>query len=662
MDRDSQNKELQVQKRLIRKLPGQTMSDIIPVKVYVRSRPFNAKERLENARECLQFYIESNQISCNGKMFAFDGVLDPSSPQDSVYDLTASSLLEKFFKGFNCTILAYGQTGSGKTFTMGTEETTASMESERRGIIPRLVETIFQQIADIGLNMFQVLVSMLEIYDEKVVDLLSGSREPLQVREQGGIVFVQGLSKVSVKSLNDTMAQLEKGGIHRSKGETAMNALSSRSHAVFTITLEKIGIGDEDIGFTSKLHLVDLAGSERLKKTQAEGTRKLEGIRINEGLLALGNVISALSESGNNRHIPYRDSKITRLLQDSLGGNSHTVMIACVSPADSNAEETLSTLRYADRAKKIKNKPIVNVDSGQQKINELRERIASLEKELAEARTGFAPYRADTDISVFEIEQIKSCLAEKDKLLRLSNERMAEMICQKAIIEEEREHIKEHRERIRLAVTQALRIIKDNSEGDNAFVRQISEVITPDLLEEEEHKISPYRAAHGDTDDEIMDDTFSTKFVDNQSNLEKELGDVVQQIKDKEEILLKALESQNKMDDLMKQHKEEMANLQQQTEALLAEKAKLEKELKKISTNNRLAEERRRKLVEMEKQLAQMRKQMMDMKNLEKRQLHSEEMRKNDASRDRSIETDESSHDEAAERGSREVSAVEDET
>uniref|UniRef100_A0A0R3PMX3 Kinesin-like protein n=1 Tax=Angiostrongylus costaricensis TaxID=334426 RepID=A0A0R3PMX3_ANGCS len=256
-----------------------------------------------------------------------------------VYFMLFFFVILTILQGFNCTILAYGQTGSGKTFTMGTEETRTSMTSENRGIIPRLVEAIFRQVSELD-----VFVSMLEIYDEKVVDLLSDGREPLQVREQCG--SVQGLSKIFVGNLNETMAQLEKGGIHRSKGETAMNTQSSRSHAVFTIFLEKTGIDDEDTSFTAKLHLVDLAGSERLKKTQAEGTRKMEGIRINEGLLALGNVISALSESGSSRHIPYRDSKITRLLQDSLGGNSYTVMIACVSPADTNAEETLSTLRY----------------------------------------------------------------------------------------------------------------------------------------------------------------------------------------------------------------------------------------------------------------------------------------------------------------------------
>nr|CDJ94425.1 Kinesin domain containing protein [Haemonchus contortus] len=434
------------------------MADDIPVKVFVRSRPFSDKEKLESARECLQIFVESNQITCNGKTFTFDGVLDPSTSQDSVYEVTTSFLLEQFFKGFNCTVLAYGQTGSGKTFTMGTEETTASIKSESRGIIPRLVEAIFHQINEGGLDMcFKVFVSMLEIYDEKVHDLLCSGREPLQVREHSGSVFVQGLSKSQVCNLKETMTQLEKGGSLRSKGQTAMNAQSSRSHAIFTISLEKTASGEEDNGFTAKLHLVDLAGSERLKKTQAEGTRKMEGIRINEGLLALGNVISALSESAGNRHIPYRDSKITRLLQDSLGGNSYTVMIACVSPADSNAEETLSTLRYADRAKKIKNKPVVNIDAGQQKIIELKEKVATLERELAEARMGFAPCG---EISSFEIEQLKSSLAEKDALLKYAHEKAAEVICQKSKLCNQLQHLEDDRERLKSLVTQTLEVLR----------------------------------------------------------------------------------------------------------------------------------------------------------------------------------------------------------
>ncbi|KHJ96755.1 kinesin motor domain protein [Oesophagostomum dentatum] len=606
------------------------MSSDIPVKVYVRSRPFSDKERLENARECLQFFVESNQISCNGKTFAFDGVLDPQTPQDSVYDITAASLLEQFFKGFNCTILAYGQTGSGKTYTMGTEETLMSMQSDNRGIIPRLVQALFRQISECGVEQrYHVYVSMLEIYDEKVHDLLSPSKEPLQVREQGGVVFVQGLSKCPVQNLVETMGQLEKGGLLRSKGETAMNAQSSRSHAIFTITLEKAEAGDDDNGFTAKLHLVDLAGSERLKKTQAEGARKMEGIRINEGLLALGNVISALSEPGVNRHIPYRDSKITRLLQDSLGGNSYTMMIACVSPADSNAEETLSTLRYADRAKKIKNKPVVNVDPGQQKIRELKERVAALERELAETRMGIAPCTADNNITTIEVVEMRTVLAEKERLLNEAHGKTAEAICKQVNLLNQLQHVESQRERLKSAVTQALDAIKGSGEThDDDIAHKISEIFAEQLADEEEMDPSLGNILHGDTDEEGMDETFSVKFVDQQASLNKELEEVMQQIKDKEDMLTKSIENQKNVDELLKKHKQEMADLQQRIDSLLSEKAKLEADLKKVSISNRLAEERRKKLQEMEKQLATFRKQMNEMKRLEKQRQQSEEAQK----------------------------------
>ncbi|CDW57479.1 Kinesin domain containing protein [Trichuris trichiura] len=262
-------------------------------------------------------------------------------------------MCNSFFEGYNCTVFAYGQTGSGKTYTMGTEEKRDAESDE------------FE---------FQFSCSMLEIYNETVFDLL-GNREPLMIREhQTEGIYV-------VESLSDTLQCLEDGCFNRSQGETAMNVSSSRSHAIFTIYMTKIS--------RTKLNLVDLAGSERLKKTQAEGNRMKEGIKINEGLLALGNVISALTESTGGRvHVPYRDSKLTRLLQDSLGGNSVTVMIACVSPADTNHDETLNTLRYAERAKKIKNKPFVNLDPtaaellklrSQEKTQEARRRILTLE-------------------------------------------------------------------------------------------------------------------------------------------------------------------------------------------------------------------------------------------------------------------------------------------
>jgi len=212
---------------------------------------------------------------------------------------------------------------------------------------------------------YVVKVSFVELYNEQLFDLLSSKtrREDtmVDIREDGKGIKIPGLTEQEVGSVEATMALLEKSSEGRVTAATAMNKVSSRSHAIFTLTMEsKPGPNALNQNITiSKFHLVDLAGSERQKKTKADGERLKEGININMGLLALGNVISALGDEkrGPDSHIPYRDSKLTRLLQDSLGGNSHTLMVACVSPADSNLEETISTLRYADRARKIKNEP-----------------------------------------------------------------------------------------------------------------------------------------------------------------------------------------------------------------------------------------------------------------------------------------------------------------
>jgi len=196
---------------------------------------------------------------------------------------------------------------------------------------------------------------------------------------------VVGLSESVVSDAMSTIQLLEKGSLMRMTGGTAMNNESSRSHAIFTIILEQVK-NQTDLR-KSKFHLVDLAGSERQSKTKAEGIRLKEGININLGLLALGNVISVLGED-NVKHVPYRESKLTRLLQDSLGGNSHTLMIACASPADSNMEETLNTLRYADRARKIKNKPIVNIDPQVAELNNLREQVQFLKAQILQLTGG----------------------------------------------------------------------------------------------------------------------------------------------------------------------------------------------------------------------------------------------------------------------------------
>jgi kinesin family member 4 len=325
--------------------------------------------------------------------------------------------LTALFKGYNATVLAYGQTGSGKTYTMGTsystlcaantflnnntETASTSTNFDEVGVIPRVLNDLFRKIEEEQRidkdKEFEVKVSFVEVYNEEIKDLFNtkstSNNEPLNIREENNTIRVAGLSEIVVTNALNTIELLEKGSSLRVVGGTAMNDQSSRSHAIFTITLEQSNSSSKNNNelIKSKFHLVDLAGSERQSKTKAEGLRLKEGININLGLLALGNVISVLGEdnpTNKPKHVPYRESKLTRLLQDSLGGNSHTLMIACASPADSNCEETLNTLRYADRARKIKNKPIVNIDPQAAELATLRQQVQNLKAQIFQLTNG----------------------------------------------------------------------------------------------------------------------------------------------------------------------------------------------------------------------------------------------------------------------------------
>nr|XP_032800876.1 chromosome-associated kinesin KIF4A-like [Petromyzon marinus]XP_032800877.1 chromosome-associated kinesin KIF4A-like [Petromyzon marinus] len=368
---------------------------VIPVRVAVRCRPMVQWESDEGCVPCVTFVPGEPQIVLSGeKAFTFDFVFDPATEQEEVFGSAVSPLIDGIFNGYNATVLAYGQTGSGKTFTMGGAYN-VDAEPHAAGVIPRAVHALFRGVQSRGAVEFSISVSYLEIYREDIIDLLcvSKDRPPLSVREdpKEGIKIC-GLTERVVASVEDMVRCLEQGNLARTVGATAMNAQSSRSHAIFTIAIEQRGKEDRESHCRSKLHLVDLAGSERAKRTKAEGDRLREGITINRGLLALGNVISALGEEGagrrNHHHVPYRDSRLTRLLQDSLGGNSLTLMVACVSPADSNLEETLNTLRYADRARKIKNKPVVNRDPSTAELQMLRKQVQQLQVQLLQARGG----------------------------------------------------------------------------------------------------------------------------------------------------------------------------------------------------------------------------------------------------------------------------------
>nr|XP_021530031.1 kinesin-like protein KIF7 [Aotus nancymaae] len=342
-----------------------------PVRVALRVRPLLPKELLYGHQSCLQVEPRLGRVTLGrDRHFGFHVVLAEDAGQEAVYQACVQPLLEAFFEGFNATVFAYGQTGSGKTYTMG-EASVASLLEDEQGIIPRAMAEAFKLIDENDLLDCLVHVSYLEVYKEEFRDLLevgTASRD-IQLREdERGNVVLCGVKEVDVEGLDEVLSLLEMGNAARHTGATHLNRLSSRSHTVFTATLEQRGRTPSRLPrpaagqlLVSKFHFVDLAGSERVLKTGSTGERLKESIQINSSLLALGNVISALGDpQSRGSHIPYRDSKITRILKDSLGGNAKTVMIACVSPSSSDFDETLNTLNYASRAQNIRNRATVN--------------------------------------------------------------------------------------------------------------------------------------------------------------------------------------------------------------------------------------------------------------------------------------------------------------
>ncbi|XP_073475790.1 kinesin-like protein KIF21A isoform X3 [Aquarana catesbeiana] len=403
------------------------MQDESSVRVALRIRPQLAKEKIEGCHICTSATPGEPQVFLGkDKAFTFDYVFDIDSRQDDIYYQCTEKLIEGCFEGYNATVFAYGQTGSGKTYTMGTGFD-VNITEEELGIIPRAVKHLYRRIEqkqqaalEQGLPPpdFKVNAQFLELYNEEILDLFDTTRDiesrnkksNIRIHEDSsGGIYTVGVTTRNVTSEAEMLQCLKLGALSRTTASTQMNVQSSRSHAIFTIHLCQSRVcpkfdTDNDLDnritsestqmnefetLTAKFHFVDLAGSERLKRTGATGERAKEGISINCGLLALGNVISALGDQSKKvTHVPYRDSKLTRLLQDSLGGNSQTIMIACVSPSDRDFMETLNTLKYANRARNIKNKVMVNQDRTSQQINALRNEITRLQMELMEYKTG----------------------------------------------------------------------------------------------------------------------------------------------------------------------------------------------------------------------------------------------------------------------------------
>ncbi|XP_075945723.1 kinesin-like protein KIF21A isoform X6 [Anarhichas minor] len=434
------------------------------VRVALRIRPQLAREKIEGCHICT--YVmpgEPQVILGKDKSFTYDYMFDMDSQQEAIYSSCTEKLIEGCFEGYNATVFAYGQTGSGKTYTMGTGFDVNFVEEEL-GIIPRAVHHLYRGIEqrrqaaqEQGLPApeFKINAQFLELYNEEVLDLFDSTRDTKQkshikIHEDAtGGIYTVGVTTRTVSSEAEMMQCLKLGALSRTTASTQMNVQSSRSHAIFTIHLCQVRIcasdnqegesdnrvsnGNSEIDeyetLTAKFHFVDLAGSERLKRTGATGDRAKEGISINCGLLALGNVISALGDrSKRSSHVPYRDSKLTRLLQDSLGGNSQTVMIACISPSDRDFMETLNSLKYANRARNIKNKVMVNQDKASQQISVLRTEIARLQIELMEYKTGKRLSGEDGVESFSDMFHENSMLQTENSNLRVRVKAMQETI------------------------------------------------------------------------------------------------------------------------------------------------------------------------------------------------------------------------------------------
>ncbi|CAF1262741.1 unnamed protein product [Rotaria sp. Silwood1] len=389
-------------------------ADECNIRVVARFRPLNDSEERAGSKSVVKFPTDQEEtVLISGKVYIFDKVFRPDATQEKVYNEAAKEIVKDVLSGYNGTIFAYGQTSSGKTHTME-----GIMGSDgQQGIVPRIVQDIFNHIYTLDANLqFQIKVSYFEIYLDKIRDLLDVSKTNLAVHEdRNRVPYVKGVTERFVSSPDEVFEIMEEGKTNRHISVTNMNEHSSRSHSVFLIHVKQENVESEK-KLTGKLYLVDLAGSEKVSKTGAEGQVLDEAKNINKSLSALGNVISALAD-GTKSHVPYRDSKLTRILQESLGGNARTTIIICCSPASYNESETKSTLEFGKRAKCIKNSVTVNeeltAEEWKRRWEKEREKVARLKGQLSRAEMELERWRQGETVT--KDEQIN--LHEADETL-----------------------------------------------------------------------------------------------------------------------------------------------------------------------------------------------------------------------------------------------------
>ncbi|XP_074621039.1 LOW QUALITY PROTEIN: chromosome-associated kinesin KIF4-like [Acropora palmata] len=638
------------------------MPDPIPVRVALRIRPLVPRETGDGCKECIKCIPGHPQVVIGeDKAFTYDYVFETYSKQEDLYNKTVIPLVEGFFKGYNATVLAYGQTGSGKTYSMGTAFTMCSETDETKGVIPRLINTIFKWIEERkDKTEFLLKVSFLEIHNEEIHDLLNPcpsdeSRIAIRDTHDGGIK-IAGLQELTVRCGEDLIRCLEQGSASRATGATAMNSRSSRSHAIFTITMEQKELQGSELR-KAKFHLVDLAGSERVKKTHAQGERFKEGVNINKGLLALGNVISALSDElkKSNAHVPYRDSKLTRLLQDSLGGNSNTLMIACVSPADNNFEETLNTLRYADRARQIKNKPIVNIDPAAAELANLRQQVQMLQMQLLQGQTVAGTEQRETgceatSVNIQEmVERITELEAENEKLgaeLHASIDQNTQMYEKVLVTELARDKIIRKFNELKghfsskVAGTDAKADLADDVVGEVSLVEELQSKLheledsinSPTQLEDvvmkEEEDIAkhntsdPGQAAEGidhSSSSPPSDSTIVSQHALRQAELGRQLQELTKALTLKEELANKMVANDSRLTSMRKQYEDTVRELEGEVSRLEREKANLNLELsstKSELSEGKTREKNRNRIKELEAKISELKKKQVEQQKL----------------------------------------------
>jgi kinesin family protein 15 len=577
-----------------------TSNDKSGVRVVVRIRPFSEREQnTGNARSILTVDPVSHKtlqldVRPTPKSFTFDYVAGSEIDQTEMFERCGRPIVDSCLSGYNGTIFCYGQTGSGKTYTM----TGAGEGNVHRGLIPRILDNLFQSIDERSSNStisFDISCSFLEIYNEKLADLLGNNTgkpsnsTSLALREdiKNG-VYVEDLTQKTIRTTSEAMTLLKKGLGNRHTGATAMNEHSSRSHSVFTITIKSKETENGVVKLrNSRLNLIDLAGSERQQSTGAEGERLTEACSINKSLSVLGKVIMSLVEKANGKssHVHYRDSKLTFLLKDSLGGNSKTCIVANCSPATNSMSETLSTLQFAARAKFIKNQPMVNEDTSAQTMQVLQNQIANLTRQLHEERSKKAQTVGGTKTSGDD-SKLRGVIQDLEENLLQTMNRLASKEDERAALEErlkEKDRIIEAKETLLETTRAALRMASNSRKEQGRRVRSAPTSLNPlDLdsdigMEEGEGKQLYDDVMFGADDDSDEDENKLDKLIQSVLNPEQnpavismavKVSDLEKQVSQYEKKFGGKLKTEQKIEENTSKLEVQLAKLHQQNKAL----------------------------------------------------------------------------------------------